>query len=105
MWWLLALIVLFLTWDSNRKPPKTIVEQMKTDGLSTEKIRRYEALDDYLHYLHRVSVETGVSHLGKAQQVSLAIKEEFPRYNFPEHALILKHISKVVNGHKGAHNL
>jgi len=46
-----------------------------------------------------------VSHLGKAQQVSLAIKEEFPRYNFPEHALILKHISKVVNGHKGAHDL
>jgi|SRR5210317_1810957 hypothetical protein len=105
MWWLLLLIVVFLTWDSHRKPPNTIVEQMKTDGLPQERIRRYQALDDYLHHLHRVSVETGVSHLGKAQQVSLAIKEEFPRYNFPEHALILKHISKVVNGHKGAHDL
>jgi hypothetical protein len=105
MWWLLLLIVVFLTWDSHRKPLNTNVEQMKTDGLPSEKIRRYQALDDYLHHLHRVSVETGVSHLGKAQQVSLTIKEEFPRYNFPEHAFILKEISKVVNGHKGAHNL
>jgi len=105
MWWLLLLIVVLLTWDSNRKPPKTIVEQMKRDELPPEKIRRYEALDNYLNRLHQVSIETGVSHLGKAHQVSLIIKEEFPRYNFPQHAMILKDISKVVHGQKNGQNL
>lgn len=93
LWLFLAFVVLFLTWDSNYVEPDPVVVQMQTDGLSAEKIRRYVALDKHLKELEKVSVETGVSHLGKAQQVSMIIKEEFPGYNFKFHALTLKNIS------------
>jgi len=93
LWLFLAVIVLFLTWDTNYVEPDPMVTQMQTDGVSAERIRRYVALDKYLKHLLRASVETGVSHLGKAQQVSMIIKEEFPGYNFKYHAVILKKIS------------
>jgi len=75
LWLFLAIVVLFLTWDANYVEPDPMVTQMQTDGVSAEKVRRYVALDKYFNDLLRVSVETGVSHLGKAQQVSMIIKE------------------------------
>jgi len=67
---------------------------MKDNGMSSENLRRFVAMEDYLFEIEKLSVCTGIPRLGEATSVSQQIKDLFIGYDFSYHTIHLKQVAE-----------
>jgi hypothetical protein len=79
---------------------KSMYENMKKDGVSTDSLKLFVTMEDRFLKLEQMAVCSGVARRNEGYGLSDQIKEEFVAYNFSYHVSHLKQMSephKLIN--------